>query len=134
MRSRKMALVLTALALVPAIASEVGARSRYVAQIPNGSVFGCANCHADGGSGPRNNFGLAFRDAGAWGAALAALDSDGDGWTNGSELRDPSGTWQVGQPDPGSPTQVGNPGSTGSTPVAVEALTWGAIKSLYRGR
>ncbi len=39
-----------------------------------------------------------------WGPALAALDSDGDGFTNGEELQDPNGTWEVGSAAPGAPT------------------------------
>ena len=35
-----------------------------------------------------------------WGPELAALDSDGDGATNGQELGDPDGTWLPGDPAP----------------------------------
>ena len=39
-----------------------------------------------------------------WGPELAAIDSDGDGFTNGEELGDPEGTWQPG--DPAQSTQL----------------------------
>ena len=45
-----------------------------------------------------------------WGPALAGLNADGDGATNGAELQDPTGAWSVGQPQPGTPALVTNPG------------------------
>ncbi len=62
----------------------------------------CVGCHvdADGGSGCGsppclNAFGSALLGTG-WGPELASLDSDGDGFTNGEELGDPTGTWVPG--------------------------------------
>ncbi|MFB3788059.1 MAG: hypothetical protein ACE15F_17000, partial [bacterium] len=53
--------------------------------MPNGGQMGCLACH-DGAGGPRNAFGLAVEARVTpggmepfWSAALAALDSDGDG-------------------------------------------------------
>ena len=105
-----------------ACAFSAQARSFRVSQIPNGSVNSCANCHVNpGGGGSRNAFGQAV-EAGLissnvdWGPALASLDSDGDGFTNGQELQDPNGTWQTGQSAPGSASMVSKPGSASSVP------------------
>jgi hypothetical protein len=99
-------------------AREAGAVSCRVSLIPNGTKFSCANCHvSSAGGGPRNAFGLAVQalvTAGActsfWSPTLAALDSDGDGATNGEELGDPSGTWKPGMANPGTLSHVTNPG------------------------
>jgi len=102
-------------------------RSFRVAQLPNGSQVDCAMCHNNaGGGGSRNGFGAEVEAnfltapgaAGAvvWNAQLAALDSDGDGFTNGEELQDPNGEWQSGQPAPGDPSLVTNPGDASSKP------------------
>lgn len=92
-RSRVVKRLLFALFLFLDVSVE--ARSFRVSQIPNGNVNQCANCHLNpGGGGLRNTFGQAV-EAGLisgdvdWGATLAALDSDGDGFTNGQELQDP---------------------------------------------
>jgi hypothetical protein len=102
-----------------------------VQQIPNGSENGCANCHNNpGGGGPRNAFGIdvlnQFLDNSGnveWGPALANLDSDGDGFSNGEELQDPNGTWRTGQPAPGDPALVTNPGNASDFPTSVEILS-----------
>jgi hypothetical protein len=84
--------------------------------LPNGDVNGCGTCHVTPG-GPRNSFGRAVeprvasnRRAVFWDAALAALDSDGDGESNGEELLDPNGDWEQGDANPGSLPDVTNPG------------------------
>ncbi|MCZ6632882.1 MAG: putative Ig domain-containing protein [bacterium] len=90
--------------------------------LPNGNVNSCANCHVDpDGGGPRNAFGQAVESRVSpngleafWGPALAALDSDGDGFTNGQELGDPNGT---GTATLGA--QVTNPGDRNSVPQIV---------------
>ncbi len=97
------------------------ARPFRVNQIPNGSVRGCFNCHVSPeGGGPRNAFGQQIEagflnppgptGAVVWGAELAALDADADGLTNGAELQDPTGAWRPGDPQPGDPALVTNPG------------------------
>ena len=68
----------------------------------------CITCHnnPDGGSGCAtppcfNPFGMAFDANGrTWDATLAAGDADGDGYTNGEELGDPTGVWRVGAATP----------------------------------
>ena len=88
--------------LFTALTSDAFARPARTSQIPNGDVSGCANCHVNpAGGGDRNVFGSAVESGflngtGAsatvnWNADLAALDSDGDGATNGEELGDPDG-------------------------------------------
>ncbi|UCE28017.1 MAG: hypothetical protein JSW52_04490 [Candidatus Coatesbacteria bacterium] len=76
----------------------------YEEFVPNGAVNSCNTCHYSGA------FADDFREAGGqWTAALAALDSNGDGASNGAELGDPFGSWAVGRPDPGDPFRVTNP-------------------------
>ena len=58
-----------------------------------------------------------------WGAALAVIDSDGDGFSNGEELQDPDGAWQNGQPAPGDPSLVTNPGSPDDFPTSIAVLS-----------
>lgn len=105
--------------------SSVEARSQRVGQLPNGSTFGCANCHVNaGGGGPRNVFGQTIESgflngsgAGAsvnWNATIAAADADGDGVSNGTELGDPDGD---GNATVG--VMVTNPGDATSFPQAV---------------
>lgn len=93
------------------------ARDFRVNQLPNGSVFRCATCHVSaGGGGARNAFGQAVQaitgsaNRAFWSPTLAALDSDGDGFANGVELRDPEGDGSV------TPGAVFNPGSAASRP------------------
>ncbi|GJQ62866.1 MAG: hypothetical protein SCALA702_19190 [Melioribacteraceae bacterium] len=115
----------------------VVSRSFRVAEIPNGNINSCDNCHVTPG-GPRNDFGgeieanflTAPGSSGhvEWGPALAALDSDGDGVPNGVELQDPDGTWQSGDPAPGDPGMVTNPGDPDSfIPVELAAFSAFAV-------
>lgn len=105
-------------------------------QIPNGNKFSCSTCHIDpNGGGPRNLFGQEVEKRVSvggteefWSPSLAALDSDGDGKTNGQELGDPAGTWSTGQPNPGNFNAISNPGDPNST--AVENLT--EVPTSYR--
>ncbi len=102
---------------VLAVAS-LEARTWRSTQIPNGGVAGCVTCHfSPQGGDARNAFGAAVEElvpAGSamnfWGPELAALDSDGDGRTNGEELLDPAGMWTPGDPHPGDAAEVTNPG------------------------
>ncbi len=91
----------------------VHTRSYRVNQLPNGNVFSCANCHTNpNGGGARNDFGQqvssGYLSSGnvVCNNALATLDSDVDGNTNGEELQDPNGTWVSGTSNPGDPSLV----------------------------
>jgi len=108
---------------------EVRARNFRVARIPNGTAAGCANCHVNpGGGGPRTPFGAAVNtilggvstNVTFWSATLAALDSDGDGLTNGGELLDPDGdgtpTGSTGVTNPGNrPPEINSSPVTSAT-------------------
>lgn len=102
----------------------VHARPHRVEQVPNGSVFSCALCHTSAsGGGPRNVLGQAIEaeflssltDSGnvLWSKTLAERDSDGDAYTNGEELGDPTGS---GTADPEA--AVTNPGDAADFPMA----------------
>ncbi len=137
-------LLVAVLFLGGVVADEANARSKRVRQVPNGSALSCNTCHTAGGGSPLNPFGLAINtnfltSAGAsgeviWGPELAALDSDGDGASNGLELGDPDGTWVAGDANPeGETFHPGDPTSTPPLPppdTAVEETTWGQIKKL----
>lgn len=104
----------TAAAVALTFASvDADARSFRRDQVPNGSDSNasCGTCHLSRSSGgPRNVFGQLVFDMYMtpqsalgdveWGPALARLDSDGDGYTNGEELGDPDGLWSIGDDDP----------------------------------
>lgn len=120
-------------------ATAIDARPHRVAQVPNGSLIGCALCHnSPSGGDARNAFGLTVqngflsgRDV-VWGAELAAIDSDGDGATNGEELLDPDGSWAIGDDNPGDFANVTLPWDAESFPpptsTAVTASTWATVK------
>lgn len=99
-----------------------------VNQYPHGSKFQCAGCHINaGGGGARNSFGKDV-EAGLvngnvnWGPELAALDSDGDGFTNGEELLDPNGEWNIGDPAPGNQDDVTAPYDIDDFPTGVNNI------------
>jgi hypothetical protein len=103
------------------------ARSFRVNDIPNGSKFGCLNCHGDTkasyntdfGSDARNKLipnGVVSMQHVDW-APLCPIDSDRDGWTNGQELGDPDCLWKSGDPAPKG--LITNPGVYESAPPPV---------------
>lgn len=112
------------MATVLLVADVADARGFRRGQVPHGFTVDCTTCH-NGRGGSRNDFGLAvFADfltvqdsTGdvTWNAELAALDSDGDGYTNGEELGDPDGTWTIGAADPEGFTPS-SPGLASETP------------------
>jgi hypothetical protein len=100
-------------------APRVPAVSSYVSDLPNGGINRCAACHTNPspGSSARTAFGTAFASNGhVWNSALATQDNDGDGFTNGTELQDPTGAWTTGQAAPGIAALVSSPGFNFSTP------------------
>lgn len=102
--------------------------NRATATAADGTQKPCITCHnnpdgglgcvASGGMNPcLNPFGTAFRLNGRiWNATLANLDSDGDGFTNGQELQDPTGSWVLFSAAPGNPNYVTRPGFNDSSP------------------
>ncbi|MCF6269401.1 MAG: T9SS type A sorting domain-containing protein [Melioribacteraceae bacterium] len=104
-------------------------RSFRVSKVPHGSKFSCNTCHTNGGGSSLNAFGL---DVGTkvtpngsesfWTAEFAALDSDGDGFTNGEELQDPNGEWREGSNNPGDAALVTNPGNGNSVPTSIKGV------------
>jgi len=121
--------LLLAIILLNAIDSE--ARPFRVEQIPNGDKYQCLNCHFSMTGGARNQFGqevfnhLTVQNENGnvkWSPQLAALDSDGDGFTNGQELLDPDGIWKIGNNNPGNPADAGNPGNKNIVPVSVRDI------------
>jgi hypothetical protein len=125
---RRFATIYFTTIVIIALTVLVIARPHRPAQVPNGTVYQCLTCHTvsspSPGNGPRNDFGQEVEAnyldvAGAqgnvqWDPVLAALDSDGDGVSNGAELGDPNGAWSIGQADPGNPSDVTNPGDPSS--------------------
>jgi hypothetical protein len=144
---RTFCLTCLALCLGPWMLGEAGARFFRPGQIPNGPVNSCSNCHMSPfGGDARNLFGQtveanflsAVGEGGQvlWGPELAALDADGDGFTNGEELGDPQGDWKAGDENPGDPEAVTKPWDAEShppepaRPTAVEATSWARIKEI----
>ena len=114
---------------------QVDARPIRVGQLPNGKKFGCASCHVDSsGGGALTPFGddinrnyltqSGSRGVVQWNAALAMLDSDGDGVSNGQELGDPDGDRVI---DPS--IEVTNPGDSASVsgPPTVTSVIIGGV-------
>lgn len=106
-------IVLVAALGLPSTAS---AFSSYTSKVPNGAQISCGLCHPGSNTQQLNTFALDFNAASSqWGPAFAALDSDGDGFTNGVELGDPAGIWALGQ-IPSSTTGITNAGDSASFP------------------
>lgn len=105
---RQLLFALSALFALTAAAAPASARPFREQQLPAGVALGCNGCHDGNQLNPFGEAMLAdFLTPGAvgsadvvWGPAFAALDSDGDGATNGQELGDPEGTWLPGDPAP----------------------------------
>lgn len=89
-------------------------------ELPNGGEATCENCHTPD-FGDLTPFGVDYQMTFTWNASLATIDSDGDGFSNGWELQDPTGVWSKGQSAPGNAALVANPGvSEDAPPVPVE--------------
>lgn len=104
-------------------------RSFRVSKVPHGTKYSCNTCHTSGGGSPLNSFGLDVEARvtpngleNFWDHELAALDSDGDGFTNGEELQDPGGLWSEGTVNPGNAALVTHPGNTNDFPTSVQIV------------
>ena len=111
------------------ITSVADARPFRPGMIPNGfpAAGGCLACHTGfprPGNSPSNVFDLEVEarvapdgEEAFWNAELAALDSDGDRFTNGEELGDPDGVLEPGTASVGHFALVSSrPGSAESVP------------------
>lgn len=120
-------LSIAAFAAVLVASSSAVARPFRVQQIPNGNVKSCLNCHlnlqgehfTDFGSDVKFNAlvgggGIVSQMDVDW-SVVAGMDSDHDTFSNGIELGDPGGAWQIGDPSPGA--TVYNPGDPESHPA-----------------
>lgn len=113
----------------------------FQAKIPNGAKVhrdgepwpGVGHSNASGGPGGEGNpFGQAFKNAGLqWTAELCALDSDGDGQSNGVELGDPDCQWSEGG-TPNRTSGISHPGYADSkfcetaAECGVQTASWAA--------
>lgn len=151
------------LSLLVVLTLPAEARPQRVDQIPNGEVFRCLTCHNQPTGGARNAMGQQVEDtligAGMTGVvdwpAVAPLDADGDGLTNGEELGDPDGDGVAdGGPvtnpanpndPPDDPGTDGGPGDSGrasedepsgcsTAPASFGGLTLGLLAGLSRRR
>lgn len=108
-------------------ATTASARPFRVNDIPNGTKYGCLNCHGDTKASYNTDFGgdarlqlvgdVPVQEQNVNWAPLCGFDSDQDGWTNGQELGDPDCTWTKGDPDPKG--FVYNPGNPDNHPPPV---------------
>ena len=105
----------------------ISAYSSYARSIPNGgNVTGTSAVghYSSYGGGSRNAFGNAFSSAGRrWTPELCALDSDGDGFTNGHELGDPCCLWTKTDPTPLASSGLSHPGDADSVPSGPKCST-----------
>jgi len=122
------------LLVVVVLCVPAGATEADQQQLPVVDPFLCLICHTsdpvESGSFALNAFGTDYlANARQWNAALASLDSDGDGCTNGFELGDADGD---GQGDGNVEELRSNPGSANDCGGAnVDSRTWGDLKALF---
>lgn len=109
------------------------AESGWELKIPNGQKNTCMNCHFTLDGGDNNAFGISFKNAGKrWTKTLSQIDSDGDTFTNGQELQDPTGIWTAASGNAfGDPTLVTLPGNVNDFPSGVEIVTDQFISLAY---
>ena len=92
-------------------------QQEWLPDMPRRLSWGSAKRIRPGSREPRH----AKRRGGLLGSpALAALDSDGDGVSNGAELGDPEGAWTAESPAAGHPALASHPGDADSLPPAGE--------------
>ena len=132
----------------------------YPAGLPNGdSLFSnaanfpssnnCLLCHGWNASTPGQFLSSSttgyvaaalrpFSGNSGWGGhpAAAAVDTDGDGFTNGEELQDPAGKWAAGAAAPGDQTFASNPNWNQKYPPApiISSITGLASNQTISGK
>ena len=116
LRNAQLMTTLTATLFTLSLGLPALAKTSYPNHIPNGGVNSCATCHVSPyGGGTRTAFGNDVRSTLSGGlpdwSALYALDSDGDGQSNGEELGDPCGDWTFGN-TPARQTDISAPGDS----------------------
>ena len=109
------------------VGSTASARSFRLTEIPSRELS-CATCHVSNTNYSRNPFGTEMEynyligdilsSASVDWTGICSLDSDGDGASNGLELKDPNCTWVFGDTQT---TGVYGPGDATSTPVIPDA-------------
>lgn len=110
--------------------------------IPNGQALfttaSCSLCHGPGTlfSGTPGYFAALLKPTaggGGWfghGATAAPVDTDGDGFTNGEELQDPSGSWVFAANTAyGDTTYTSSPNSAASLPPAPQVTNISGISN-----
>jgi len=133
---RRLTIGIAVAALMVLCASAALATEVLQGNLPLSEPFSCLNCHlADAptvASADLNPFGEDFLANGSrWNSVLAALDSDGDGCTNGAEVGDVDGN---GQHDVGVTAESSNPGLPGCSASTITEATWGQLKAMFTGR
>jgi len=123
-----------ALAVALGWAVPVLATPQDLAKVPIVEPFRCTICHVEspeGGGTALNIFGTDFLgNLRRWNAALAELDSDGDGCLNGVELGDSDGDAVA---DGNADRLTSNPG-VADCGSSLDVTTWGDLKALFESR
>ena len=105
------------------LATPAFARSGRQNLLPHGNSLQCAACHTEPNRGI-TNFGFdsyaVLRNGAIDWAALSAMDSDKDGYSNGVELGDPNGNWRPGMAQPSG--AFWNPGVKNENPCGNDNL------------
>jgi hypothetical protein len=120
MRSIKQNSLIVLISAFFIFSSDVFAFPGREIQVPN-NMWNCGLCHvSSGGGGARTSFGEDVKEFGVEGGNvvwvnLCNRDSDGDSFTNGQELGDPSCTWTFGDPNPAA--MVTDPNDPESYPM-----------------
>ncbi len=127
---KRKVLVPTVVCVVVLAAGTLRSNDNYMVKLPVYRQFRCALCHrsSEPVSGmDLNDFGKDFKSNNfVWNSTLAALDSDGDNFSNGIELGDENGD---GIPEVS--IERSNPGDPYNHPSSIDPKTWSIIKRLF---